>query len=84
MNRLQSNVLMLFIGISILVVSANSFINLSTIAIASDAQALWTLFTIALTIMGLLVSPVFIIMALGGLAKNVMQPARKQKSKNSE
>jgi hypothetical protein len=82
MNRLQNNVLMLFIGIAILLVSGNSFINLSTITIDSDLQALWTVFAISLTIMGLLISPVLIMMSLGSMVKHVLHPSRKQKQKN--
>jgi hypothetical protein len=83
MNRSQNNVLMLFIGIGILLVSGNSFINLSTSAIESNIQALWAVFAIALTLTGLLVAPVLVIMSFGGLVKQVLQPARKQKQKNA-
>jgi hypothetical protein len=84
MNRSQNNVLMLCIGIGILLISGNSFINLSTIAIESDIQALWAVFAITLTMTGLLVAPVLVIMSFGGLVKQVMQPVRKQKQKNAE
>jgi heme/copper-type cytochrome/quinol oxidase subunit 2 len=84
MNRSQNNVLMLFIGIGILLVSGNSFINLSIVAIESDIQALWAVFAITLTMTGLLVAPVLVIMSFGGLVKQVLHPARKQKQKNAE
>ena len=84
MKRSQNNVLMLLLGIGILLVSGNSFINLSTIAIESDFQALWTVFAIALTLIGLLVAPVLVIMSCGGLVKSVMQPVIKHKRKHAE
>ena len=84
MNRSQNNVLMLCIGIGILLVSGNSFINLSTIAIESDFQALWAVFAITLTMTGLLVAPVLVIMSFGSLIKTMMQSVIKHKRKHTE
>lgn len=84
MMLVQNKFLMLLIGLSLLVVSVMSFMNLSTVAIGSDVHALWIIFSIALTLVGLLVSPVLVVMSLGALVKLVLQPTLKYKRKREE
>ena len=84
MKSLPNNFLTLLIGLGILLVSVNSFMNLSTITIESSIHALWTVLAIAFTLTGLLVSPVLVVMSFGGIVKRAIHPARKQKQKNIE
>ena len=82
MKALQNHTRTLLISLCILGFSINSVINLSMSPIENSLSAAWIFTSIILTLAGILISPVLIVMALGNLVKNTLQPERKVKQKN--
>ena len=84
MKLLHNYAFLFLIALVIFGFSFASFLNLSTAAIDNEGQAAWSLVAIALTLAGLLISPVLALGALSSVVKGVLQPALKSKRKHQE
>ena len=82
MKTLQNNTITLIISLGILGFAVNSVINLSLAPIDTIFGATWMFVSIVLTLAGLFIAPVLVMVSLGGIVKNMMQPERKPKHKN--